>query len=88
MTTEAKIAIVVMIVIVLVAVYSAYTQLTNVEDLKAFHIQEDAMKCIEDYGNASACVEICEGTLNDNTYLYLKDLDGERCRHYLTELVD
>jgi hypothetical protein len=88
MKTGPKIAVVIMIMVVIIAVSLAYMQLGYIESLTVSNIQEDVINCIEHYRYASSCAEICEGTRNDTTYLFLKELSVEKCRPYIAELME
>ncbi|MGB7664433.1 MAG: hypothetical protein WBL67_17000 [Nitrososphaeraceae archaeon] len=89
MKTGGKEAILIMMVIVVLTVYISYTQLGHIEDLKANEVQNDMIDCIQDHDSAtSTCVEICEGTRNNNRYPFIEELDSHECRSYVIGLIE
>ena len=78
-----------MVVIVVLTVYISYTQLSHIDALKAKELQNDMINCLQNHDSATnICVEICEGTRNDNRYPFIEELDNHECKSYITELIN
>jgi hypothetical protein len=87
MKTRNKIGIFVFIIVAL-AMLSLFAYTWQIESARARAIQEDMMDCIDAYDSGTPCAEICEGTLDDNRYPAIKELDIEDCKAFVNEVIE
>jgi hypothetical protein len=64
----------------------AYTW--QIESTRARAIQEDMIDCIDAYGSGAPCTKICQGTLEDDRYPAIKELNIEDCKPYVNEVIN
>lgn len=87
MKTRSKIGIFV-VTLVALGILTLFAYTWQIESTRARAIQGEMIDCIAAYHSGTPCVEICEGTLGDNRYPAIKELDIEDCKPYVNEVID
>lgn len=87
MKTRNKIGIVV-VILVFISTLGILAFTYSIESSRAQRILDATMNCIGIHDNATPCIQICEGTLNDTAYDDLRLLNKEDCRPYINNAID